>query len=517
MLTDLLDRDDLDLHARALSDGIDLLTYGEFIDAVANLAGVLVELGVRADDRVGVHMHKSVWSFVAVHAVLRAGCVMVPIDPFAPVENASAVIVDAGVEVLLTDARPAPFAAITAATGVRAAVVRSDLTSNDVNVIAWTQRATTPLVTPVKRQPDDDAYIIYTSGSTGQPKGIVHKHRSALAYARIAAADYGLRPDDRLANIAALHFDQSTFELYAAPLVGAAVTVVPDAVMRFPASLSELAAAERVTVWYSVPYVLRQLVTRGALGERDLTSLRWILYGGESYPVEELADLMSALPAATVSNVYGPAEVNQCTRFDIVELPESGAAVPIGGAWPETELMVVDDAGHPAERGTGELWVATPTMMDRYWNRPDLTEASVIERAFPGSDATRWYRTGDLVATNVDGALVFLGRVDNQVKIRGQRVELEAVDLTIRMLPEVHEVAVVVASDAAGEHGLVAVVQLEPNAELTLRQVQRSVSATHPRVALPTALVSVPALRRTATGKVDRNAALKQSQDAGHG
>ncbi|MFK7917749.1 MAG: amino acid adenylation domain-containing protein [Ilumatobacter sp.] len=519
VLADLLDRQRIEPGAPALSDGTDALSYGEFADAVATVADLLVQLQVQPGDRVGVHQLKSVWSFVAVHAVLRAGAVMVPIDPLAPVEHAVAVIADARIEVLLTDTRQSTFDALVGAdAGLRAAVVRRDLTADDVAIMPWPSlAASAPSTDPVLRQPDDDAYIIYTSGSTGQPKGIVHTHRSALAYARIAAAEYGLRADDRLVNIASLHFDQSTFELYAAPLVGAAVTVAPDAVMRFPASLSELVANERATVWYSVPYVLRQLVTRGALDDRDLTSLRWILYGGESYPVDELADLMAALPDATVSNVYGPAEVNQCTRFDIAEMPAAGGVVPIGAAWPETEVVVVDESGESAEQGPGELWVATSTMMDRYWNRPDLTAAAVVDRSFDDARATRWYRTGDLVDTDPDGALVFLGRADNQVKIRGQRVELEAIDQTVRELHEVHEVSMVVDVDEAGERGLVAVVELEPGSELTLRHVQRAVAASHQRVAVPVAVVIVASLQRTGTGKVDRNAALRESRAAREG
>ncbi len=147
----------------------------------------------------------------------------------------------------------------------------------------------------VEVDPGDPAYIIYTSGSTGRPKGIVHSHRSALAYATRGSDAYDLTAADRLANIAPLHFDQSTFELYAAPLVGAAVIIVPEPVLRFPASLSELIEEQRVTVWYSVPYLLDQLSTRGALDQRDLTSLRWVLFGGEVYPPGALARLMRQL------------------------------------------------------------------------------------------------------------------------------------------------------------------------------------------------------------------------------
>ncbi len=263
--------------APALSDGSDRLTYGEYALQAGRLAGALAALDVRPGDRVGVHLRKSVHSFVAVHGVLRAGAVVVPVDPLAPVDSAVSVLGDAGATAVVTDGRASTLGAMADRAGIGAAVVRATAevpTVDGVASIPWSaldEIEEAPLPNP---SPDDDAYIIYTSGSTGRPKGIVHSHRSALAYVRLAASAYGLHSDDRLANIAGLHFDQSTFELYVAPFVGAAVTVVPDPVLRFPASVSELVERERVTVWYSVPYVLRQLVTRGALEARDLSSIR---------------------------------------------------------------------------------------------------------------------------------------------------------------------------------------------------------------------------------------------------
>ena len=465
----------------------------------------------------GVHLHKSVHSFVAVHAILRAGAVMVPIDPLAPVARVRSVVADAAIEVVITDTRRSTFPTIVADGALRGAVVRGALEGEPepvgMSIVGWSDLADRSVAPVAEVAPDDDAYVIYTSGSTGVPKGIVHTHRSALAYVRLAAAAYALTATDRLANIASLHFDQSTFELYVAPFVGCGVTVVPDAVLRFPASISELIERERVTVWYSVPYVLRQLVARGALETRDLSSIRWILYGGESFPPGELAALMRAIPTATVSNVYGPAEVNQCMRHDLHGPPTSDAPIPIGRAWDDTELVVVDAAGDVLDPAVapGELWVATTTMMDRYWNRTDLTSAGIVERTFPDRASTRWYRTGDLVEADLHGDLVFLGRVDNQVKIRGQRVELEAIDLTIREIEGVAEVATVVL-DLPDGRGIVAVVELATGADVSLRDVQRHVATRHARVAVPLDLVVAERLVRTATSKVDRNAALEDAR-----
>ena len=148
-------------------------------------------------------------------------------------------------------------------------------------------------------------------------------------------------------------------------------------------------------------------------------------------------------------------------------------------------------------------------MMAGYWNRPDLTDVAIVEWSIPGTSATRWYRTGDLVQ-RIDDELVFLGRADNQVKLRGQRVELEAIDLTVRTISAVGEVAVVVETLASTEQQLVAVVELAGDDDLALKDVQAVVAARHPRVAVPADLVIVPALARTGTNKVDRNAALDQ-------
>jgi acyl-coenzyme A synthetase/AMP-(fatty) acid ligase len=281
------------------------------------------------------------------------------------------------------------------------------------------------------------------------------------------------------------------------------VVVVPDALLRFPASTSELIERERVTVWYSVPYILRQLVERGALDQRDLSSLRWILFGGEVYPPGELAALMAAIPSVRVSNVYGPAEVNQCTYFHLDEPPAADDPVPIGRAWPETELLIVGEDREPVPDGApGELLVATTTMMAGYWKRPDLTAASIDER-----DGRRWYRTGDLVRRRSDGELEFLGRADNQVKIRGQRVELEAVDAVLLDTPGVREGGVVI--DRSGtDHELVAGVVVEPGADAT--SIARAMSARLPGAAVPTTIVALDSIPRSPNGKIDRSALVTE-------
>ena len=254
-LAGLVDRDRLaaigvSLDAPALTDGTTSWSWGEYADRVARMAGALGAVGVRSGEPVGLHLTKSVHAFAAVHAVLRAGAVVVPVDPLAPADLAVSVLRDAGADVLVSDARPAVLGPLVEQLDPRAVLLPrassppDSIGDVDATVLVADEIENTAPTDPAGVAEDDPAYVIYTSGSTGRPKGIVHTNHSALAYATAAAAEYELVAGDRMVNIAPLHFDQSTFELYAAPIVGAAVIVVPDPVLRFPASVAAMVEAD---------------------------------------------------------------------------------------------------------------------------------------------------------------------------------------------------------------------------------------------------------------------------------
>lgn len=240
---------ELDPTADAITDGSIALNWAEYVDRVSRVATVLSHAGVRAGDRVAVRLPKSADSFVAAHAVVRVGGVFVPIDPLAPAAVTAAVIADAGARVLITDVRTVAASDRPSVDAVLVPGATVDAELDGVQVFDETSIEVAERGEPVAVEPADPAYIIYTSGSTGHPKGIVHTHESALAYARAAVDAYALTSADRFANIAPLHFDQSTFELYAASLAGGAVLTVPDPVLRFPASVTELVDRFGATVW----------------------------------------------------------------------------------------------------------------------------------------------------------------------------------------------------------------------------------------------------------------------------
>ena len=368
-----------------------------------------------------------------------------------------------------------------------------------------------------KPQPieQDLAYILYTSGSTGDPKGIMHTHRSGLAFARWAADDYGLRPTDRLSNHAPLHFDLSTFDLFAGALAGATTVVIPEAVTSFPASVSKLMQDERISVWYSVPFALTQLLLRGNIGARDLTNLRWLLFAGEVFPTKYLRQLIAALPHVRFSNLYGPTETNVCTYYHVDALPDdTDEPVSIGVACANADALIVDAENQPVPPGSpGELLIRGPIVMRGYWGRPELTERGFFHQTFHPGYTEPYYRTGDLVLEMPDGNLKFLGRKDRQIKTRGYRVELDEIEVALLSHEGVQEAAVYAMPDPEGEgtNLIYAAVTARDGATPTADDLAEHLGGRLPWYAIPTRIAIVAEFPRTSTGKIDRRALAEQS------
>lgn len=471
------------------------LTWADADRETRRLAHRLVRAGVEPGDRVGVARARGVESFLSMHGVLRSGAVAVPIDPMAPRAAGLAVLRDADIVALIADERcRVRFSFDDTDVGSRPAVI----TDADWCDLDPASDEALPHLSE-----SDPAYLLYTSGSTGAPKGILHTHRSALAYARSAAGVHRLDETDRLAVTAPLHFDMSTLELYATPLVGAASVVFSEAELRFPATFSERCAAEQVTSIYAVPFLLQGVLERGALDHHDLSHLRTVFYAGEPLPPADLARLMDHFPAATFGNAYGPSETNVITSIVFDERPTSAAPLPIGTAWPDVELRIVDEHGTDVEAGSpGELLASGPTTMAGYWRRPDLDARALSEH-----EGRRWYATGDIVVAEGDPAVLhFVGRRDHQVKIRGHRIELEAVEAVLARAPGVLHA---VAGPTAGNEALAAVVVARADAEddhLAATSLRRWCSTHLTAASVPHEIGVVDDVPLTASGKIDRRA-----------
>ena len=248
-----------------------------------------------------------------------------PLDPFAPVGRLSFVIRNCGIRHLVTsDFKLDGVTEMAAQTGLTCAIGLSAPGELPLRTLSWEDVAAAPETPPAVSLTEQDlAYILYTSGSTGDPKGIMHTHRSGLTFAQWGVDTYELRGDDRLSNHAPLHFDLSTFDFFAGALAGATTVIIPEALTKFPVNLSRLIQNERITVWYSVPYALIQLLLNGAMERHDLSSLRWVLFAGEPFPTKHLRPLMARLPEARFSNLYGPTETNVCTFITLLHYEDS--------------------------------------------------------------------------------------------------------------------------------------------------------------------------------------------------
>jgi len=475
------------------------LTYAELSRASAKLAAVLIANGVRPGDRVGVALHKSLQTPVAIYGIMKAGAAFVPIDPATAPERMGKMLAHCGIKCVVSNpdmqAKLAEVLTDETLIGAELEGVRS---------ISWAEVHQAIPAMPIAVSPNDIAYIMYTSGSTGTPKGITHTHASGLAYAKAISRLYGITADDRFGNHAPLHFDISTFDYFAAPLCGATTVIIPEPYMMLPASLSALMAAERLTLWFSAPNALTQLLLNGALEHHDLTTLRWVIFGGEPFPVKYLRGLMRAWPKARFSNSYGPAEVNMCSYYHVENLPPDQASVPIGQMWDIAEGLIVDEHDTIVAQGEqGELLVNAPTMMRGYWQAPALNAQCFFTRTGPDGKKQTFYRTGDLVAETAPNCMQFLGRKDRQVKLRGYRIELDEIEAVLTEHEDIEETG---AFKTLSGVRIEAAVTLKAGRTATAQALQRHCAARLPAYAVPSCFHIIQAFPRTTSQKIDRRA-----------
>ena len=497
------------------------LTYATAVAQANQLAHMLAAQGVRRGDRVGIYLHKSLASGVAIYGIMKAGAAYVPLDPTLPISRLTFVIRDCGIRHVISESsKLANLQEVATAVPHLQCVIGPKAPPNaPFRVISWQEVAQMPPSKPVVPglMEDDLAYIMYTSGSTGDPKGMMHTHRSGLSYAKASAKLYDIQPSDILGNHSPLHFDVSTFDYFSGPLAGATTVIVPEEYKMLPASLSELIQDERMTIWYSVVTALVELLLRGALEHRNWTALRWVLYCGEPFPPKHLTALMATLPQARFSNVYGPAEVNQCSYFHVPPLPNKyeDRYTPIGKVWDIADWLVVDEQDEIVpSREAGELLIAAPTRMQGYWNRSDLTEAGFYrQRPFPGSPYEKiFYRTGDLVQLDEDGEFKFLGRKDRQIKMRGYRVELDEIEAAISSHEAVAETAVYTLPDGTGSQLIEAAVVFKAGTNTIMPELINHASARLPVYAVPPSFVKLDSFPRTGSGKINRRALQAAAQ-----
>lgn len=446
------------------------LTYAQLHARADRLARVLAARGAGPERVVGLCLPRSAELIVAVLAVLKAGAAWLPLEPGLPLERLKA---------MHEDARP--VCVITDRAGVLPGLVRLDALRGESEG------------DPVPPAPGDPAYVLFTSGSTGRPKGVVVEHAAIANRLAWMQAEYGLVPGEAVVQKTPIGFDVSVWELLWPLLEGATLVVARRDGHRDPAYLAELFRRERVTTTHFVPSMLAAFLGHPAAAA--CTGLRRVLCSGEALGEELAARFHAVLPGVELHNLYGPTEAAVDVTAWEHRTGDTGA-VPIGRPVWNTRAHVVDGAGAPAGIGVpGELLLAGAQLARGYVGRPELT-AERFGEAF----GERVYRTGDLARRRADGALEYLGRCDDQVKLRGQRIEPGEVEATLLRHPGVTQAAVVLREDMPGGAGLVAYVVGEAGG------LREHAARTLPEAMVPAAIVALDALPVTANGKLDRRA-----------
>ncbi|MFJ2055987.1 amino acid adenylation domain-containing protein [Streptomyces sp. NPDC087908] len=490
------------------TDGV-TLRYAELDRASAALAARLRAGGVVPGDLVGLLTEPGADAVTGVVGILRAGAGWVPLDAAHPPARLADQLnrSRAGVLVCHTATRDAA-AALAAEAGI--------------TLVAADDTASLPMPSSAAREdesvshdPDSLAYVIFTSGSTGRPKAVPITRRSLTNYLDWALDTFGYRAGDRLAQTASLCFDASVRQLLAPLLVGAAVVTLPRQLLRDPEALLDRVEQAGISVWSSVPSLWSRLLEAAETRVReggpapDLSALRWIHVGGEALPpshVRRWYDLFG--PGHRIANLYGPTEATINATFHIIDTrpADDVRTLPIGAPLTGTDIDVVTPDGlrRCAPGEPGELLIAGVGLTPGYLHAPELTAA-----AFTVRDGRRWYRSGDRVRRGADGVVEFLGRLDDQVKVRGHRVELGEIEAVLLSHPAVARAAVI-----HREERLTAFVQCLPGVPVPGSTALRAhLARTLPEYMLPNRIHLADDLPLTGTGKIDRAALKPPSAD----
>ncbi|SEP61869.1 amino acid adenylation domain-containing protein [Streptomyces sp. yr375] len=483
-------------------------TYAE-LDAAANrLARRLRELGAVAGSTVAVLTGRGTRTVVAVLAVLKAGAAYVPVNPGQPAERVGTVLADSAARVVVTDGSSGELPVI----GLPDGVTVLDLDREQPLIDALP--ATPP---PATAGPGDLAYLLYTSGSTGRPKGVAVPHAAITGYLSALTGTFGLGEGDTVLARTALTFDPSVRDLFAPLATGGRVVLATDDEADDPDALARLLRTERVTAILSVVPSMLALVVAASPGPS--ADLRLVLTTGEALtaPLADAARALGTRERLRLVNQYGPTECTNTTTYHVVTDEDIAAGrVPIGRPLPGARVRVLGPRLELLPAGAvGELFIAGRGVARGYLGDPGRTATAYLPDPY-GPPGSRMYRTGDLARLRADGVLEFHGRRDNQVKVRGHRVELGEVEAAVLRHPAVARTAVAAHGEGA-DRALVAYVEWHADGapQGGTAEVLDTVRATLPAALVPSSVVVLDALPLTPNGKTDRKALPAPAPGAG--
>ncbi|WP_172844448.1 non-ribosomal peptide synthetase [Tumebacillus algifaecis] len=468
------------------------MTYRELNARANSLAHTLQQQGVGPEVIVGLCFERSFEMVIATLAVLKAGGAYLPLDPAYPQSRLAYMLSDAIPLLLLTQRS-----------------LKETLPPCDQNVWClddapelWSGREED---LDCQASIDNLAYITYTSGSTGHPKGVLAEHRGAVNYLRYVQKTYGISIEDRVLQVASYSFDASVRDLLGPLLAGACVVLTPNEdAKHMPALLQHMSDHQITCVLSVVPTLLQALIQAKRESDASTDSLRLILVSGEVlYGSLVRQAYRSFGPQVQLVNQYGPTECTMTSTYQLLTTKEAERSTIVAGRpIPNSQLYVLDKSMQPVPIGVvGEVYIGGEGLSRGYLNLPEQTASAFLPNPFASAEGERIYRTGDLGRLLPDGALEFLGRKDQQVKLRGQRVELGEIQTSLLDHPQVRDAAVLLR-----ESQLVAYLVVDPDHPFESGSIRRFLQQKLPDSIIPSAFLPLDALPLTSTGKLDRRA-----------
>lgn len=503
LLTSAADRPD---HEAVVTEG-ERIAYAPLLERAQRFARALQDRGVRRGDRVAVYLENGVPTVVAIYGTLLAGGAFVVVNPQTKADKLAYVLRDCAATAVVADPRLARVVASVAGEvpSLRTLVqVGGDLV-DAAGAVAYDAflAGAEGAPRPAGAIPNDLAALVYTSGSTGNPKGVMLSHAN-MTFAQGSLVEYlRLGPDDRILNVLPLAFDYGLYQLLMAVHLGA--TLVLESSFAFPQRVIQRVQQERVTVFPGVPTVFATLLSLHREKPIAMPSVRRLTNTAAHLPDEYVPGLLQMCPDALVYKMYG---LTECKRVCYLE-PELVRAKPssVGKAIPGTETMVLDDDGHPVPPGVvGTLYVRGPHVMMGYWNLPEATAHMLKPGPWPGE---RVLCTHDQFKTDEEGFLYFVGRSDDIIKSRGEKVSPVEVENALATIPGVKEAAVVGVPDELLGQAVRAFVVLDPGTEMDERAFKRAAMARLENYMVPRDVVFLAELPKTGSGKVRKKSLVE--------
>ncbi len=347
----------------------------------------------------------------------------------------------------------------------------------------------------------DPIYIMFTSGSTGEPKGVTVPHRGVIDYAMWVRKTFGIDENSVLGNQAPFYFDNSIFDIYSCLLTGAKMIIIPETLFMFPLKLPEFVRDNDITTIFWVPTVMINVANSGALSEIEMPKLRNVVFCGEVMPNTQLNIWRKAQPQCTYANLYGPTEISDVCTYYIVDRPfKDSDPLPIGKACENMRIIILNEKNEIAETNEqGEICVIGTGVSLGYWNKPDITAKAFTQNPANPYYEERVYHTGDLAYVNGEGLIIYIGRMDNQVKVKGNRIELGEIENAAMCVDGIKGACAVF-----DEKNQRIVLFAESEQEFKLRKLNLELKKYIPSYMLPSELVVMDKFPHTANDKIDR-------------